>query len=253
MMPLRFSSLFLISALALLAGCASGPQAIKEDPLEPWNRQVFAFNDAVDRAVLKPVAITYQKITPKPVRNGVRNFFGNLKDGWSVVNNALQFKGQNAADSLSRFGINTFLGLGGVFDIATELGIERHSKDFGHTLGYWGVPAGPYLVLPLLGPSTLRDTAALPVDNAGNLTSQLTEESVRNNLLVLRVVSLRANLLGASAMLDEVALDKYSFARDSYLQYRRNAIYDGNPPDLDESYENETDQAIPLESEKKIP
>lgn len=253
MIILRTKILCLLSVVALLVGCASGPQARKEDPLEPWNRQVFRFNDAVDRAVLQPVATTYKKVTPQPIRTGVRNFFANLKDGWSVVNNALQFKGQNAADSLSRFGINTFLGLGGVLDIASELGIERHSKDFGHTLGYWGVPAGPYLVLPLLGPSTLRDTAALPVDATGNLVSQLPEESVRNSLLVVRVVDTRANLLGASAMLEEVALDRYSFARDSYLQYRRNAIYEGNPPESDDFGDDDLGQDIPLESEKTVP
>jgi phospholipid-binding lipoprotein MlaA len=251
MMQRSLQSLCLVTFAALLVGCASGPQARKEDPLEPWNRQVFRFNDAVDRAVLKPVATTYQTVTPRPIRNGVRNFFSNLKDGWSVVNNALQLKGQNAADSLSRFGINTFLGLGGVFDIASELGIERHTKDFGHTLGYWGVPAGPYLVLPLLGPSTLRDTAALPIDSTGNLVNQLPEESARNALLVVRVVDTRANLLRARAMLEEVALDEYAFARDSYLQYRRNAIYDGNPPDQD-SGDNDNLE-IYLESEEAAP
>ncbi len=251
MMLHSLKSLCLLATAAMLVGCASGPQARKEDPLEPWNRQVFRFNDAVDRAVLKPVATTYQKVTPRPIRNGVRNFFANLKDGWSVVNNALQLKGQNAADSLSRFGINTFLGLGGVLDVATELGIERHTKDFGHTLGYWGVPAGPYLVLPLLGPSTLRDTAALPVDSTGNLVNQLPEESARNTLLVVRVVDTRANLLRASAMMEQVALDEYAFARDSYLQFRRNAIYDGNPPE-EESGDNDN-QEIYLESEESAP
>ena len=232
--------------LILVSGCASGTHARKDDPLEPFNRQVYKFNDAVDQAVLKPVATTYQNVMPKPIRNGVKNFFSNLKDGWSVVNNALQLKGQNAADSLGRFGINTFLGLGGVLDIASELGIERHTKDFGHTLGYWGVPAGPYVVLPLMGPSTVRDTAALPVDGAGNWVSYIPEESVRNTLLVVRVVDTRAKLLGASAMLDEVALDKYAFTRDTYLQYRRSAIYDGNPPELDDSEGSDLMQELPL-------
>lgn len=251
MMLQAVKSIVLCSVVVLLMGCASGPQARKEDPLEPWNRQVFRFNDAVDRAVLKPVATTYQKVTPRPIRSGVRNFFANLKDGWSVINNALQLKGQNAVDSLSRFGINTFLGLGGVLDIASELGIERHTKDFGHTLGYWGVPSGPYLVLPLMGPSTLRDTAALPVDSSGNLANQLPEESARNALLVVRVVDTRANLLRASDMLEQVALDEYAFARDSYLQFRRNAIYDGNPPES-ENKDNDAQESS-FESEDTAP
>lgn len=226
--------LFVFCIATLLVGCATGPQARKEDPLEPWNRQVYKFNDALDQALLKPVATAYKNVTPQPVRKGVSNFFGNIKDAWSVVNNTLQLKGQNAADSLSRFGINTFLGLGGIFDIASELGIERHTKDFGHTLGYWGVPSGPYIVLPLLGPSTLRDTAALPVDTQGNLITHIPDNDVRNTLIVTGVIDTRAKLLGASAMLDDVALDKYSFTRDTYLQYRRNAIYDGNPPETDD-------------------
>ena len=246
--------LFVFCIATLLVGCATGPQARKEDPLEPWNRQVYKFNDALDQALLKPVATAYKNVTPQPVRKGVSNFFGNIKDAWSVVNNTLQLKGQNAADSLSRFGINTFLGLGGIFDIASELGIERHTKDFGHTLGYWGVPSGPYIVLPLLGPSTLRDTAALPVDTQGNLITHIPDNDVRNTLIVTGVIDTRARLLGASAMLDDVALDKYSFTRDTYLQYRRNAIYDGNPPETDD-YDDGGDMPYepPQNSEKVEP
>lgn len=251
LLPLRL--IFSFFVFALLAGCASGPQARKDDPLEPWNRQVFKFNDALDQAILKPVATTYKKVTPQPIRQGVGNFFGNIKDAWSVVNNTLQFKGQNAADSLSRFGINTFLGLGGIFDVASELGIERHTKDFGHTLGYWGVPSGTYLVLPLLGPSTVRDTAALPVDGAGNLIAYIPDNSTRNTIIVTGVVDARAKLLAASAMLEDVALDKYSFTRDTYLQYRRNAIYDGNPPEIDDNNGGDMYQEPPLNSEKTEP
>ena len=253
MMSLRLHITLCLAALLALSGCASSPQARKDDPLEPFNRQVYKFNDAVDEAVLKPVATTYKNVMPKPVRNGVKNFFANLKDGWSVVNNGLQLKGQNAADSLSRFGINTFLGLGGVLDVASELGIERHTKDFGHTLGYWGVPSGPYLVLPLLGPSTVRETAALPVDALGNPVNDIAEVATRNTLLAVRVVDVRANLLSASTMLEEVALDKYSFTRDTYLQYRRNAIYDGNPPDADDSGGGDMPNDNPVDSEKTVP
>lgn len=214
-----------------LTGCASGPGANPHDPLEPFNRGVYQFNDAVDAAVVKPVATTYQDVLPAPVRRGVRNFFANLQDAWSGVNNALQFKGEPAANSFMRFGVNTFLGLGGILDVASEMRIERHTKDFGHTLGYWGVAPGPYLVLPLLGPSTLRDTAALPVDAQGDLVSGIEHIPTRNSVILVRLVDTRASLLGASSMLEAVALDKYTFTRDAYLQRRRNSIYDGNPPD----------------------
>ena len=216
--------------LSLLSGCATGPNANPRDPLEPFNRGVYQLNDAVDRAVLKPVATAYQDVVPSLVRRGVNNFFANLQDAWSFVNNALQLKGVAAADSAVRFGVNTFIGLGGVFDVATEMNIEKHTKDFGHTLGYWGVAPGPYLVLPLLGSSTLRDTVALPVDFQGDIVGYVEHVPTRNTLIAVRLVDDRANLLKASAMLDEVALDKYTFVRDAYLQRRRSAIYDGNPP-----------------------
>ncbi len=220
-----------VLVLAVLSGCASGPNTNPQDPLEPFNRGVYKFNDSVDVAVLKPVATVYQDVLPAPVRRSVGNFFANLQDLWSGVNNTLQFKGEPAASSFMRFGINTFLGLGGLLDVASEMRLERHTKDFGHTLGYWGVEPGPYLVLPLLGSSTLRDTLALPVDAQGNLVSGLEHVPTRNSLTALRLVDKRASLLGASAMLDAVALDKYTFTRDAYLQRRRSSIYDGNPPD----------------------
>lgn len=215
----------------VLAGCATGPNADPRDPIEPFNRGVYRFNDALDTAVLKPVATAYRDVTPQLIRRGVSNFFANLEDIWSFVNNALQFKGQAAGDSLARFGINTFFGMGGIFDVASDLSIEKHSRDFGQTLGYWGVAPGPYLVLPLLGPSSLRDTAALPVDMAGDLVSQVSHIPTRNSAKVIRIIDNRSELLRAGDMLDEIALDKYSFIRDAYLQRRRNAIYDGNPPE----------------------
>ncbi|MDD5333620.1 MAG: VacJ family lipoprotein, partial [Rhodoferax sp.] len=192
----------LLVALSL-AGCASGPTADPRDPLEPFNRGVYRFNDAVDAAVLKPVASTYRDVMPVRVRQGIGNFFGNLEDVWSFVNNALQFKGQAAMDSLRRVGVNTVLGWGGVFDVATEMDIEKHTKDFGHTLGYWGVGSGPYLVLPLLGSSTLRDTAALPVDWKGDLVANIPHIPTRNTAEALRVVDQRSDLLKASTMLEE--------------------------------------------------
>jgi len=217
----------------LLTGCATAPSADPRDPLEPLNRGVYRFNSAVDTAVLKPVASAYRDATPVRVRQGVGNFFGNLQDAWSFVNNVLQFKGQAAIDSLRRVGVNTFLGWGGVFDVATEMDIEKHTKDFGHTLGYWGFGSGPYLVLPLLGSSTLRDAVALPVDWKGDLLANVGHIPTRNTAKVLRLVDERSDLLKASTMLEEAALDPYTFVREAFLQRRRSVIFDGNPPEED--------------------
>lgn len=233
-------------ALAVLAGCASAPSADPRDPFESFNRSMYSVNDAVDRAVLKPVATTYRDVLPSPVRTGVSNFFHNLQDGWSVVNNTLQLKGEGAVLSALRFGVNTFLGLGGVLDIASEMQIDRHTEDFGQTLGHWGVGAGPYLVLPLLGPSTVRDTAAMPVDGQGDVVGRVSDRAARNSATVVRGVDHRARLLGATDTLDQVALDPYTFARDAFLQRRRSQVYDGDPPPEDEPAETVSTPAPPV-------
>ena len=212
-----------VLAVALLQGCATGPGATPGDPLEPFNRAMFGFNEGLDRAVLKPVATAYRDVTPQPVRTGVTSFFGNIADVWAMVNNVLQGKGEAAADSLFRVTTNTLWGLGGIFDVATEMKIPKHSEDFGQTLGVWGVGSGPYLVLPVLGPSSVRDTAGLVVDYQLDAVSQASNVRVRNTLTTLRVVNVRANLLGAGDVLDQAALDKYSFTRDIYQQ-RRNSL-----------------------------
>ena len=212
-------------------GCATQQAHDPRDPLEGFNRGVFTFNEGVDQAILKPVATIYRDLTPALVRTGVGNFLGNLDDAWSFVNSLLQFKLRDAVDNFMRFGVNSTFGLFGVLDVAGEMQIERHSEDFGQTLGAWGFGPGAYLVLPIFGPSTLRDTAAMPVDFGGDLAARAGDISTRNSLRVLNVIDTRANLLGVSSALDEVALDKYSFARDAFLQRRRNAVYDGNPPD----------------------
>lgn len=218
-------SLMCVAVFGLLTGCASGPNANPQDPLEPLNRTVYRFNEGVDKAVLKPVATAYQDAVPSPVRTGVHNFFGNWRDLWSAVNAALQLKPQAAVENFMRFNVNTFLGFGGVLDIATEMQIPKTTLDFGHTLGRWGVPAGPYVVLPLLGPSSVRDTAGLVVDQQGDWVSEGVDHSrTRNSLQAVRVVDSRANLLRATDMLDQIALDKYSFVRDSYLQRRQSQI-----------------------------
>lgn len=218
-------SLMCVAVFGLLTGCASGPNANPQDPLEPLNRAVYRFNEGVDKAVLKPVATAYQDAVPSPVRTGVHNFFGNWRDLWSAMNAALQLKPQAAVENFMRFNVNTFLGFGGVLDIATEMQIPKTTLDFGHTLGRWGVPAGPYVVLPLLGPSSVRDTAGLVVDQQGDWVSEGVDHTrTRNSLQAVRVVDTRANLLRATDMLDQIALDKYSFVRDTYLQRRQSQI-----------------------------
>jgi len=215
----------------LSTGCASGPNANPKDPLEPMNRSISRFNDSLDENVLKPVATSYQDVTPDLVQKGVRNVFNNLSDIWSTVNNGLQLKGRDTAESLMRSVVNTVFGIYGIFDVATEIGLQRHPEDFGQTLGAWGVPDGPYVVLPLFGPSTLRDTAGMPVDTSVDYVRNLDHIPTRNSAMTLRVVDKRANLLSTSNLLNEAAIDKYSFTRDAYLQYRRNQVFDGNLPD----------------------
>lgn len=208
---------------------ADAAAAQVNDPFEGFNRGVFGFNDAVDRAVLKPVATGYQKAVPEIVRSWVSNFFGNLDDAWSLVNLVLQGKPRQAYDMTVRVTTNTVLGLGGFLDIATEAGITRHEEDFGQTLGWWGLPPGPYLVLPLLGPSQIRETAALPLDLRWD-ASFVQHEATRWSITALEVIDARATLLNATGLLDSVALDRYSFVRDAYVQRRQSLVWDGNPP-----------------------
>jgi phospholipid-binding lipoprotein MlaA len=221
----RSGAAMLAVAAIAISGCATGPDANPRDPLEPLNRGVYRFNEAVDEAVLKPVAQAYVTVVPSPVRTGVGNFFANLRDAWSALNAALQARPQPAAENFMRFSVNTFLGLGGVLDIASEMGIPRTTLDFGHTLGRWGVPPGPYLVLPLLGPSTVRETVALPVDRRGDPVSQGVDDvATRNSAQALRLVDTRASLLRAGELLEQAALDKYGFTRDAYLARRQRQI-----------------------------
>jgi phospholipid-binding lipoprotein MlaA len=207
-------------------GCATGPDANPQDPLEPFNRGVYRFNDAVDTAVLKPVATAYEIVTPSPVQTGVNNFFGNLGDLWSAANAALQLRPREAGENLMRFSVNTVLGLGGLLDIATEAGIPRTRLDFGQTLGRWGAPSGAYLVLPFLGPSSVRDGTGLVVDLSVDPVSGMNDVSARNALTAVRVVNTRAGLLRATTLLEEAALDPYSFTRDLYLNRRQGQIDD---------------------------
>lgn len=220
----------LAMAMLVLPGCASVKSADARDPWESMNRSIYNFNDAVDTVAIKPAAKVYVNVVPSFVRTGLYNFMGNLGDVWSMANSALQLKGQHAVESFMRVSVNTVFGLGGVLDIATEMRLERHKEDFGQTLGYWGVKPGPYVVLPLLGPSTLRDTVAFPVDYKGDAIRQFDDQATRNSLVALRTLDLRANLLKTVDTVKEASLDPYSFVRDAYLQKRENDVYDGNPP-----------------------
>lgn len=210
------------------------------DPFENFNRKVASFNDSLDNIALKPVAQAYKKNVPDLVRTGVSNFFFNLSSVWTVVNNVLQGHGQAAAEGVIRVGVNTVFGFVGVFDIASEMNIERHKADFGQTLGRWGVPPGPYIVIPILGPSTLRDTLASTVISKGDLVWQLEEIKLRNSLYVFRAIDQRANLLNATNMLEDSALDKYTFGRDIFLQLRMNEVEQaaGHSPNSDEYLED---------------
>ena len=234
----RFASLALLVSLVALQGCATVKTADARDPWESMNRSVYQFNDVVDTMAIKPAAQLYVKVLPSFVRTGVGNFLGNLGDVWSMANSALQLKGQATVETFMRFHVNTFFGLGGLLDVATEMRLEKRKEDFGQTLGHWGVQPGPYVVLPLLGPSSLRDTLALPVDMRADAARELPDQAVRNTVVVTRVLDIRSGLLQTVDVVMAASLDPYSFVRDAYLQKRRNDIYDGNPPsnfDYDEA------------------
>lgn len=211
--------------------------AIKADPLERFNRGVFTFNEAVDRVLLKPLATAYRAVVPSPVRTGVDNVFGNVGDAWSAVNLLLQGKVKSALEMTVRVTTNTVFGLGGLLDLASDAGLERQPEDFGQTLGKWGFGPGPYLVLPFYGASSLRDAAGLPLDRQVSLPGIVHDETYRWGLTTLELVHARAGLLSATSLLEQVAFDKYSFVRDSYLARRRNLVFDGNPPEEPEEEE----------------
>ncbi|MGT2459104.1 MlaA family lipoprotein [Cupriavidus basilensis] len=227
--------LLAVLAAGLMAGCASGPTANPKDPLEPFNREVFKINDDFDKGVLRPVAELYTDFIPSPIRTGIDNAFSNVSDVYSAVNNLLQGKPARAVEDTMRVAMNSVLGLGGLIDIATPAGLPKYKEDFGQTLGVWGVPAGPYLVLPLFGPSSVRDTAGMLVDRQIDPSAYLDPVWLRNSLFGVRVVNTRASLLGASGLIEMAALDKYAFLRDAYLQRREYQIYDGNPPESDDT------------------
>lgn len=221
----------LLAALAFLlalSGCAAtGGNA---DPWEGLNRKTFAFNDAVDRAVLKPVAQGYVKVVPEVARTGVNNFFSNIEDVGTSLNNLLQGKMVDAINDAGRVIFNTTLGIGGLIDVASMNGMEKHYEDFGQTLGWWGVGPGPYFVIPFLGPSTVRDAPAKAVDPQWYYSSRVDPEGLYWGLWTLDKVRTRANLFQGESVLEQAALDRYQFIRDAWLQRRQSQVYDGNPP-----------------------
>ncbi len=239
--PPRSPAAALLTTL-LLAGCGGAPEQRSDaDPWEPVNRVVFDINEAVDKATLKPVARAYEKVMPQPVRTGVGNFMRNLETPASSVNNLLQGKPAAAISELLRFAVNTTWGIGGLFDVASRGGLEARPEDFGQTAAVWGVPPGPYLMLPFRGPSTLRDALLMPADWFMDPLYQYDDSSVRDKLVVLRIIDMRARLLPAEKFLDD-SKDRYLTLRESYLQNREYEIYDGNPPEDDEFFDEFFDE-----------
>ena len=225
----RFKSAILAVMLAgLLGGCATSGNS--KDPIEGFNRAMYAFNEGLDTVLIKPVAQGYEAVLPTPVRTGVTNFFGNIADFFIGVNNLLQGKPDQAVSDIGRVLINSTVGILGIFDVATNAGLEKHEEDFGQTFGRWGVGDGAYVVLPVFGPRTVRDTFGLVLDIAADPVANIGDIPTRNSALALRLIDTRADLLPAVKVIEEAALDKYSYVRDGYLQRRRNLIHDGNAP-----------------------
>ena len=254
--------IFFILAALVLAGCAAPRVKNPADPLESFNRGVYQFNDAVDKAIAKPVAQGYNAVMPIPGKVMVSNFFSNLDDLIITINDLLQFKLVQAFSDGGRLLINTTIGAFGLVDAATPTGFEKHNEDFGQTLGYWGVGNGPYLVLPLLGPSTVRDSVGLYVDSRPSKLRRVDHIRTRNQLYLTKSVNRRAQLLDQEKVIDEAALDRYEFIRDTYLLHRKSLVYDGDPPrekyyydekDSDFEYQQEPIPNVPSSQNSNMP
>jgi phospholipid-binding lipoprotein MlaA len=235
---------------ALASGCATKNNP--NDPFEGYNRAMFSFNETVDEVALKPVATVYQTVLPSFVQTGVGNFFGNIGDVWIAANNLMQGKIEDGMSDVARVMINSSFGLLGVLDVASEAGLIKHNEDFGQTLGKWGVRSGPYVVLPLIGSSTVRDTVALPADFYADPWGYKHPVHVRNQGRVLRVVDRRAAALDAGQLLEEAALDKYEFVRDAYIQRRQSQISDNGVSDWKPDYDNENSGIKPTKSRRSV-
>ena len=227
----RLKRLMLLSVTCLFVGCASIPAGVEPSPRDPWepfNRSVFEFNEGLDKYLLKPVVAAYRFILPEIVREGIYNFFSNYSDIYTALQNLLQGKPDYAFNDLMRVAVNTIFGLGGLMDVATPGGLEKHKEDWGQTFGVWGVPSGPYVVLPFFGPSTVRDTFGTAADlETDYLFKYIPDVGLRNSITGLRVINARNTFYEAGDLLDGAALDKYSFIRDAYLQRREYQINEG--------------------------
>jgi phospholipid-binding lipoprotein MlaA len=251
---LRNSFLPGLLLLVLLGGCASTQNP--RDPLEPLNRAIYTVNDGLDKVLMKPIATAYKGVLPQFIRTGVTNFFSNLNDILTALNNLLQGKLADAVSDIGRIALNTTVGVLGVIDVGTEVGLEKHKEDFGQTLGRWGLIDGPYLQMPFFGPSSFRDAVGTFVDFKLDPVRWIWRNhmATRNSVWGLYYINLRANLLDSTKILDEAALDPYEFQRDAYLQRRRNLVYDGNPPpekDQDEIPELKTKPRTELDEPAK--
>jgi phospholipid-binding lipoprotein MlaA len=215
-------------AAALLSGCASTANH-PQDPFEGFNRAMFSVNEGLD-VVIKPVAQGYDYVAPQPLKTGVSNFFGNLWDVLTALNNLLQGKGSEGLSDIGRVLVNSTIGIGGVFDVASEMGLEKHAEDFGQTLGKWGVGEGPYFYWPLIGPRTTRDTFGWMVDSFIDPVWNINDVAVRNSLVGVRYIDLRTSLLPTDKVVEQAAFDKYNYIRDAYLQHRRSEVGDGKSP-----------------------
>jgi phospholipid-binding lipoprotein MlaA len=224
------TNLLLAMLLSEVVGCATTNGSDPRDPLEGFNRAMYSFNDGFDEAIGKPVSTAYRDVLPGPARMMIRNFFSNIADLWIGANNLLQAKPLDALTDWTRFAMNSTFGVFGLLDFASEVGIEKHDEDFGQTMGRWGMDEGAYIVWPFLGSSTVRDSVGLTLDIYTDPVLNHRPKGVRGFLVVTRATSKRADLLDASRILEEAALDKYVFQRDAHLQRRRSLVYDGNPP-----------------------
>ncbi|MBI3562715.1 MAG: VacJ family lipoprotein [Gammaproteobacteria bacterium] len=243
--------LVLITLLALSYGCASVKTPDQRDPLESFNRGVYQFNDVLDRNIARPVAQVYKNYVPGFVQSGVSNVFSNLDDVGVVVNDVLQLKLLQAVQDFTRLIVNSIVGIYGLFDVASELSLPKHHEDFGQTLAVWGVGDGPYLVLPFLGPSNVRDGVSLAADWKLDPVMYINDSESRWGAILLRLTDKRANLLEATKTMEKSGIDPYVFMRDAYFQYRTNLIYDGNPPR--EKIKNTTPEDRQLEDELDQP
>lgn len=228
----RCVAVLAVAAAMGMAGCATTANNPR-DPFEGFNRAMFSVNEGID-VVVKPVARGYDAVLPGPVKTGIGNFFGNIADLWIAVNNFLQGKVTEGASDVGRVLVNSTVGIVGLIDVASDLGLEKHAEDFGQTLGKWGVSEGPYLFWPIIGPRNVRDTFGFAVDASADPVVHLHDVSARNTLIGIRFIDLRASLLPADKVIEEAAFDKYNYIRDAYFQNRRNAVHDGNPPPIKE-------------------